>query len=321
MGNLLSAPLVKSFQTYQHKYKTIIGVVVIPTVIYQIWKRRARYHPNIPMSVESKYTPYFGDLFRFIRALGEDDGVRKFYENVTLPGMKQNNNNYIMALSFPQIPGLPRPPHTVQLYHPKLVEIIFTNLDAFQKTEAVHDPLEELFGDGIFGSDPPKWKWHRKVASRIFSMRNLKDHIFGCGVKNAQILIKKMREIKNGMDIHDLLGRFTLQSFVESAFGEHLEIIESAPNDHPFNGAFDSTLYLLLMRYGDPFWKLKRRYKIGKREGKDIPNAFKILNDFVYNVINSRRDKKLLTGMWFFLFNFVYLMHLYMFATLCVLGV
>ena len=294
MGNILSvlASAMQKIYAFKHKYKAILLFILL-NIFNSIWKRRAKNHPNIPMTVNST-TPFLGSFYGFLKTIKREGNAEIFYNEVIAPSLQKNNNHHILCFNGPSIPGLPRPAFGIQLYHPKLVEIVFTDTENFQKTHVVHDPLEELFGDGIFASDGERWRWHRKVASRIFSMRNLKQHTFGCGVRNAQRLITKMKQLKV-MDIHDLFGRFTLQSFVESAFGEHLKIIESAPNSHPFNDSFDETLNLLMMRYGDPFWKIKRKYKIGQREGRDIPNNFKILNDFVYNVIDSRRNKKLFT--------------------------
>ena len=58
-------------------------------------------------------------------------------------------------------------------------------------------------------------------------MRNLKDYMFDCAVENTQILIDKMNELSGdnraSMDMFELFGRFTLQSFIQSAFGENYD--------------------------------------------------------------------------------------------------
>ena len=133
----------------------------------------------------------------------------------------------------------------------------------------------------------------------MFSMRNLKDYMFDCAVENTQILIDKMNELSGydnnaAMDVFELFGRFTLQSFLQSAFGERLPIIESLPEKHEFCAAFDRLIRLCEERTIDVFWKWKKYFKIGQREGIDIPHDTKVLNDFAVKIINERNKKKIL---------------------------
>eukprot|EP01084_Bolivina_argentea_P185524 319918_1 len=290
MGNLLST--FSSNLTIKKK----LAIFIIFLSIYSIWRRRAKQHPTLPNRIGQHW--YFGFTIWFTKHINCDDYSKIYHEEVELPTMKFNNNYKLFASCAPRIPFSPIQHTSIMIYDPELVKIFFHDqFDIVRKTDRVRGPLYELLGDGIFASDPPRWRWHRKIASRIFSMRNIQDNIFGCGLKNAQILINKLNEFRENnaqIDIHDLLGRFTLQSFVESAFGEHLQLIESSPNSHPFNDAFDETLHLFMARYGDFFWKIKRYFKIGKREKIDIPKNIEIINDFMYSVINRRQNKKLI---------------------------
>ena len=69
--------------------------------------------------------------------------------------------------------------HIITIYDPKIAKYVFdTKFNCFVKGYRLQRELNEILGDGIFTSDPPKWKFHRKVASRMFSMRNLKNYMF-----------------------------------------------------------------------------------------------------------------------------------------------
>eukprot|EP01084_Bolivina_argentea_P068491 124680_1 len=184
------------------------------------------------------------------------------------------------------------------IYDPRLIKYIFEDtFENYIKGPFVHDTLEELLGDGIFASDGASWKFHRKVAARMFSMRNLKSYMFACAVNNTGILLDKMGELsgntyENELDLFELFGRFTLQTFLQSAFGEKLPIIESLPKQHEFCSAFDRLVVLCEQRTIDAFWRLKRFFKISEREGKQIPKDTKILNNFAHKIIEDRNKKQ-----------------------------
>eukprot|EP01084_Bolivina_argentea_P124349 220354_1 len=106
------------------------------------------------------------------------------------------------------------PRYAVCLMDPEILKFVFyTKFESFKKGERIQTELGEMLGDGIFTSDPPKWKFHRKIASRMFSMRNLKDYMFQCTVDHTKGVINKINsndEFLNDIDIYNMLGRFTL---------------------------------------------------------------------------------------------------------------
>ena len=60
-------------------------------------------------------------------------------------------------------------------------------------------------------------------------MKNMKSMMYDVTKKNVQIAMDKIRELiatDNVIDMKDLLGRFTLDTFIEVAFGvETLDIL------------------------------------------------------------------------------------------------
>ncbi|ETO35521.1 cytochrome P450 [Reticulomyxa filosa] len=144
-----------------------------------------------------------------------------------------------------------------------------------------------------------QWKMHRKAASRMFSMRNLKEYMFSCALSGSQRTVAKLKELKDmdqfkesGVDISDILGRFTLDSFIEICFGRSLEIVESAPNEHAFSQAFDESIHICSARSVDLFWKWKKSLSIGNEQL--VKKNEKILNEFVYRLLDIDTRRRLI---------------------------
>ena len=115
--------------------------------------------------------------------------------------------------------------------------------------------MGELLGDGIFLSDPPKWKMHRKVASRMFSMRNLKNYMFDCTVDHTKQVIDKINsddDFLDDVDIYNMLSRFTLDCFTAIAFGKSVDSTSIYPEIHPFAEAFDNLIESMAFRTIQP---------------------------------------------------------------------
>eukprot|EP01083_Nonionella_stella_P060876 158749_1 len=98
------------------------------------------------------------------------------------------------------------------------------------KSNEISDRLDELLGDGIFSSDPPRWRHHRKIGSKMFSMRNLKNYMFEVAKRGDTRFMAKIEELRvkqtnNVIDIHSLFAIYTLDVLVEIAFGQSLQII------------------------------------------------------------------------------------------------
>lgn len=76
--------------------------------------------------------------------------------------------------------------------------------------EVFPDMYRELFGYGIFATDGEAWKKQRKVASYIFTARNLKDHMTKVFLENGAVVCEKLDMYsKNNVafDIQDMFFR------------------------------------------------------------------------------------------------------------------
>ena len=122
----------------------------------------------------------------------------------------------IKRIGFPKVSAMSsfRPLYGVFIVDPEIARFVFeTKFESFQKGDRISQELQEMLGDGIFTSDPPRWKFHRKVASRMFSMRNLKNYMFECTVTHSKHVLAKIdsdADILNDVDIYNMLSRFTL---------------------------------------------------------------------------------------------------------------
>ena len=69
-----------------------------------------------------------------------------------------------------------------------------------------------------------------EVASRMFSMKNMKSLMYEITTKNVRSTVEKLKKLSmttNEIDINDILGRFTLDTFAEIAFGVECQCVVS----------------------------------------------------------------------------------------------
>ncbi|KAH7423606.1 hypothetical protein KP509_12G063600 [Ceratopteris richardii] len=81
--------------------------------------------------------------------------------------------------------------------------------------------------------------------------------------------------------------RLTLDSICNIGFGVNLGSLSSELPDVPFMRSFDDSNKLIIRRYVDYAWKIKRALNVGG-EAK-LKKCVEIVDGFIYNVINIRR--------------------------------
>jgi len=82
-------------------------------------------------------------------------------------------------------------------------------------------------------------------------------------------------------DTKKMFFRYTMDSFTEIAFGESVESL--SVETHPFSTSFDRAHQMLLDRYYDPLWVIKKKLNIGreKRIAQEIANLHKFANEVI----------------------------------------
>eukprot|EP01084_Bolivina_argentea_P246295 412222_1 len=289
----MSTLLQKLFQLLQrviNKVKTpcdiprLMKFIAFASVIIIFWYRKIRHrkHDNIIMLPE--WTSRTGHAPFFIKYFDND-----FNENIYY---------LIKRASFPSICAM----NAFNLFgililDPDLVKFIWqTEFEKFKKGKRVQTDLEELLGDGIFTSDAPEWKFHRKSASRLFSMRNLKDYMFSMTVFHTKQVINKINSndaFLDDIDIYNMLARFTLDAFTAISFGKSTDSVSIFPEKHAFAEAFDNCIYLFAERHMTPsfIWKpirlLPERLTFGNEY--KIKKNIKVIDEFANQVLSARQ--------------------------------
>eukprot|EP00249_Psilotum_nudum_P029744 c4102_g2_i1 orf=874-2526(+) len=168
--------------------------------------------------------------------------------------------------------------------------ILKTRFDNYPKGERLNERFADMMGKGIFTVDGELWRQQRKVAVFEFSSSKLRDysiHEFReKGLKLVQVLAVAAKN-HQVVDLQDLFMRLTLDSICKVGFGVELRCLTPLLPSIPFGTAFDEANRLIVRRYVDMFWKIKRTLNIG-REAK-LKKCIEVVDSFLYNVIEKRR--------------------------------
>ncbi|KAG6553429.1 hypothetical protein Mapa_005164 [Marchantia paleacea] len=174
---------------------------------------------------------------------------------------------------------------------PRNVEhILKNNFNNYPKGELIKERFGDMLGHGIFNVDGDMWRHQRKVATLEFASSKLRDFSIHAFRTEALKLVQVLAiAAKNGqsVDLQDLFMRLTLDSICKVGFGVDIGSLSPMLPAIPFANAFDEANRLIVRRYIDMFWKLKRTLNIGG-EGK-LKKCINVVNSFIYKVIETRR--------------------------------
>jgi len=261
----------------------ILGGISIGTLLYKAYKALPSPHCSIPTCPEMH--PLLGH-------------VPFFQQNY------KNMHDALFELVKPyqiccvKLPGY----HQIYLNTPELCEWVFTTeFNKFWKGTTNNDKVCDLFGQygqGIFVSDDKHWRFHRKIGSRMFSVRNLRDYMYSCcanTTKSTMITLENLRTNNQQIDINDILGRMTFDCFTSIAFGKSFDSMKLYPEKHPFGVSFDALVELMAKRNQEPFWKIKRALNIDYEH--DIFEHLKVIDTFCEKLITEKKadTKQLIT--------------------------
>jgi cytochrome P450 len=169
--------------------------------------------------------------------------------------------------------------------------VLKDSFSKYEKTHMLNSTLNEFLGNGIFTSDGDVWKFHRKVAVRMFS-KNLLDYGTDVALNEAKKLMKKLdTAAKTGeiIDLQKCFYSFTMDVFAQIAFGVEFN---SQEKDHRFTKAFDTCQRICQSRFSKPFWKIDRFFQLSQDE-RAVSKAKKVIVNFAETVIEGkRRDSK-----------------------------
>eukprot|EP00835_Amoeboradix_gromovi_P004908 NODE_417_length_8973_cov_0.852941.p1 type:complete len:474 gc:universal NODE_417_length_8973_cov_0.852941:8676-7255(-) len=147
----------------------------------------------------------------------------------------QKNTNWTLKLI-----GFPRYVFTNNVKNMQYV--LKENFYNYEKGPLVRKNFHDLLGDGIFTVDGESWKVQRQAAAKIFYVNNFRDNmtlVFNRHLETVCSILNQPRTI----DFHNLMHKFTLDSFTEIGYGESVGSLNSKNNE--FAVAFDGLQQLV----------------------------------------------------------------------------
>ncbi|CAO3640774.1 unnamed protein product [Cunninghamella blakesleeana] len=169
------------------------------------------------------------------------------------------------------------------------------NFANYIKGPDFHSSMNDLLGDGIFNTNGSNWKTQRKNASHIFTVNNFKDDFLKIFIQEINYMMEHVwdKAVENNhiVDFHDIMHKFTLDSFVLLGFGADINGL-GAKNKIPFAEAFDESQRNTFQRFINPFWPTTEKLANTLMPWrKNMNSNIEIINNFVYKIINQRRNQ------------------------------
>ncbi|KAI7857286.1 cytochrome P450 [Circinella umbellata] len=247
-----------------------------------------KYHDRALFTEKPKGAPFHGGLPLF-GSLFEQIKYKDIIHDGTLYLMEKYDTMTFGMTIF----GLPA---TVITINPDNVEYILkTNFANYIKGHEAYEMSKDLLGHGIFSADGEKWRWQRKSASLIFNVVNFRDHFSQVFIEEFDVMAKNIFDKKalNGkpIDFHDVIYKYTLDSFVDIGFGKQLNSL-LCKEKVPFAESFDVCQRNCSDRFIDPFTDLYDLLKPITHPGTmRIKDHVKTIDDFAYKLIRERREQ------------------------------
>ena len=136
-----------------------------------------------------------------------------FYDYITeIFLLMKEKEHFVISLPFNK--------NFIYITDPEVIDILFRiKFGDFEKGIEVSKNLEVMLGNGIFVSDGTIWKKHRSIASKMFTIRLLRNYMFNVFNNTTNIFLNKLEIFKNNnikIDLYNMYGRLTLEAFTKS---------------------------------------------------------------------------------------------------------
>nr|XP_043638168.1 cytochrome P450 704C1-like [Erigeron canadensis] len=169
-----------------------------------------------------------------------------------------------------------------------------TNFQNYGKGTYSRSIIKELLGDGIFAVDGTSWQQQRRVSSREFSTKILRDFSSAtfkeCAIKLGNIFSEAAKSSNQIIDINDWFMKATTDSIFKVGFGVDLNNLSGATEENlKFMRAFDDANTLTYERFVDITWKIKKFFNIGFEA--ELKKNIKVIDEFVYKVIRTKTEQ------------------------------
>ncbi|KAF9490990.1 cytochrome P450, partial [Pleurotus eryngii] len=197
--------------------------------------------------------------------------------------------------------------------------ILATDFNNYERGPRFIETIAPVLGTGVFNSDGSMWKFHQSMTRPFFSCNRISH--FNLFDRHAEVLISQMKErssIEVGIDVQDLMGRFTLDSAMEFLFGS---CVDSLNGKLPFPHHMDLACLASLDRHQavderfpraflqameavsqcerlGPIWPLWEMFGDAMKEPMGVINAFidPIIQDALHKKGTKDMEKGILRG-------------------------
>ncbi|XP_015877980.3 cytochrome P450 704C1-like [Ziziphus jujuba] len=171
--------------------------------------------------------------------------------------------------------------------------ILKTNFSNYGKGWFHYSILSDLLGDGIFTVDGEKWRHQRKVSSYQFSTKMLRDFsntVFKTNALKLAGIVSQAAASNEPIDMQELLMKSSLETVFKVVLGVEVDSIFGTDEEAArFSNAFDEASEIILGRYIDFFWKIKRYFNIGSEAV--LRKSIEVVDQFVQKVIQTKIDE------------------------------
>jgi len=164
----------------------------------------------------------------------------------------------------------------------------------------------EVLGRGIFATDKSEWLASRKIASHMFSghaLRTQMEHVFNRHADRVATLLEcSVANTGKYVDMQEVFQCAVFDAFCEIAFGVFPNATDAAIEGRKpeFLFAFDFAQQTTSTRFAtDPItWHLARLVGVltGLGEEGELVKQLKIIDDYVYKIIDDRLAEKDVSG-------------------------
>ncbi|KAF9080598.1 serine/threonine protein kinase, CMGC, dual-specificity [Mortierella sp. AD031] len=179
------------------------------------------------------------------------------------------------------MPGIGR---MIQGDTPEIVgHVMKSNFWAYAKTPLFTSAFNDVFGRGIINVEGDVWKFQRKQATQLFSVKDFREYtndVFNIEAKKVIDYLGKAADAGSVIDFHALLHAFSLDTFGS------FECLENIDGSVPFADSIGDLLTTSADRLMDPFWKIREELNgVGKKARSDRS----LLREHIRKIIKKRR--------------------------------
>ncbi|KMT08935.1 hypothetical protein BVRB_6g136510 [Beta vulgaris subsp. vulgaris] len=174
--------------------------------------------------------------------------------------------------------------------------VLSKHFEDYVKGPKLYEILGEPLGDGILVTDSTVWLHHRNVAHSFFSHPKFHQYLVDVTwkkVKNGLIpVFDHVSEQNIEIDLQELFLRFGYDTMCTIMMDHDPTSLSVDSPDFPLLKAVADLEHGAIMRHAVPtwIWKLQRWLNVGYE--KKFRQGWKILDNFIYNCIDRKRETK-----------------------------